>query len=112
MAFKYILKEIISLLCYIMENNNLLDLNDDILNFIGKYVEKDNYDRIKKEKDKQDEFEYVDKMVRLIKREFDIKDRPNVRKYIYQFFADCGVCKEDEVINEYLTLRKLNLKRK
>ena len=28
-----------------MENNNLLDLNDDILNIIGKYVQKDNLTR-------------------------------------------------------------------
>ena len=35
-----------------MENNNLLDLNDDILNIIGKYVKKDNLTRelVKKNK--------------------------------------------------------------
>jgi hypothetical protein len=28
-----------------MENMNLLDLDDDILNIIGDYVKKDNFDR-------------------------------------------------------------------
>ena len=77
------------------ENKNLLDLNDDILIIIGKYVKKDNYDRMKREKDKQDGFKYVDKMVILIKREFDT---PNVRKCTCQFFAECGVPKDEEVI--------------
>ena len=41
-------------------NTNLLDLNNDILEFIGDYVKKDNHDRISNEKLKQDILEYVD----------------------------------------------------
>ena len=96
-----------------MENNNLLNLNDDdVLNIIGKYVEKDNYNRIKREEDKQWRFKYADQMVKSYKRNYGIKDRPSIWKYIYQFFPDWGFQKDEEVINEYVTLKKLNLKRK
>jgi hypothetical protein len=38
-----------------MENNkiNLLDLNNDILNIVGRYVKEDNKERIKKKKYKK-----------------------------------------------------------
>ena len=49
--FKILLKEIFSLVCYMMKNNiNLLDLDNDILNIIGDYVKKDNNRRIRKER--------------------------------------------------------------
>ena len=45
-----------------MEKINLLDLDYDILNIIGDYVKKDNFDRMdieRMEKFKQDVFEYL-----------------------------------------------------
>ena len=48
-----------------MENINLLDLDHDILNIIGDYVQKDNHDRISNEKLKQDILEYVDTKMKI-----------------------------------------------
>ena len=45
---------------YNMDQFNLLDLNNDVLNIIGNYVEKNNDDIISNEKLKQDILEYVD----------------------------------------------------
>ena len=43
-----------------MDQFNLLDFDNDVLNIIGDYVNKDNLDRISNEKLKQDILEYVD----------------------------------------------------
>ena len=64
-------------------NTNLLDLNNDILNIIGDYVKKD--------------------------KSMKYPSRPNLRKFIYYTFSLIEV-KNEEIINEYLTLKKLNLK--
>jgi hypothetical protein len=52
-------------------------------------------------------FKYVNRKVREIKKEYNIKDRLFVRNYIYQFFGDCGFGSNSEIIKEYLTLKKL-----
>jgi hypothetical protein len=49
-------------------NTNLLDLNNDILEFIGDYVKKDNLDRISNEKLKQDMLENVDERMKIERR--------------------------------------------
>ena len=40
-----------------------------------------------------------------------IKDKPSVIIFVYHFFGDCGIGRrENAMIEEYLTLKKLNLK--
>ena len=119
-----------------MENNNinLLDLNNDILNIIGGYVKKDNKERIKEEKLKKDFFNLIDhemKCVRKAARKEKRKvGRADARLCIYSFFCDfyyiyydeCDTYDKkefdkkfkiiDELNEEYLTLKKLNLKKK
>ena len=105
-----------------MDQFNLLDFDNDVLNIIGDYVKKDNHIRMeqtKKEKyyERKDEeskkwiFKYVDEKVKGLKRDFDIKDKPSVIIFVYHFFGDCGIGRrENAMIEEYLTLKKLNLK--
>ena len=91
-----------------MMNTNLLDLNNDILNIIGGYVKKDNIEREKKES----AFKFVDNELKCLRKDKSIKypSRPNLRKFIYYIFSLIEV-KNEEIINEYLTLKKLNLKK-
>ena len=88
-------------------NTNLLDLNNDILNIIGDYVKKDNIEREEKERS----FKFVDNELKCIRKDKSMKypSRPNLRKFIYYTFSLIEV-KNEEIINEYLTLKKLNLK--
>jgi hypothetical protein len=88
-------------------NTNLLDLNNDILNIIGDYVKKDNIEREEKER----AFKFVDNELKCIRKDKSMKypSRPNLRKIIYYTFSLIEV-KNEEIINEYLTLKKLNLK--
>ena len=99
-------KKLFSILYYNM-NTNFLDLNDDILNIIGGYVKKDNIEREKKER----AFKFVDNELKCIRKDKSMKypSRPNLRKIIYYTFSLIEV-KNEEIINEYLTLKKLNLK--
>ncbi len=88
-------------------NTNLLDLNNDILNIIGDYIKKDNIERDEKER----AFKFVDNELKYLKKDKSMKypSRPNLRKFIYFTFSLIEV-KNEEIINEYLTLKKLNLK--
>ena len=111
-----------------MENMNLLDLDNDILNIIGGYVKKDNLDNFLKEKLKQDLVNYVDIQMKIEKkdarkRKFYISRR-DLRSLIWVYFV--SFCKNHigmdfmnaqdmygeiiEMYNEYLKLKKLNLK--
>jgi hypothetical protein len=89
-------------------NTNLLDLDNDILNIIGDYVKKDNIEREKKER----AFKFVDNELKCLRKDKDIKypSRPNLRKFIYFTFSLIEI-KNEEIINEYLTLKKLKLKK-
>jgi hypothetical protein len=58
-----------------MDCFNILDLDNDVLNIIGEKVNIDNYYRIFEEGQKEWILKYD-----ASKREFDIKDRPSVRK--------------------------------
>ena len=115
-----------------MENMNFLDLDNDILNIIGGYVKKDNIERDfqeYKEKMKQHLFECVDigmmierKKARKVKQ---YMGRPYIRYQIWVYFEKyCHVRYGTEYLNdhdnyseinnfynEYLTLKKLNLKK-
>ena len=86
-------------------NTNLLDLNNDILNIIGDYVKKDNIDRIEK-------FKQVDKLYNTLKRIVVVKrKKPIMRRLIANYFYLLNV-KDFGIIDEYLALKKLNLKNK
>ena len=88
-----------------MMNTNLLDLNNDILNIIGDYVKKDNIDRI-------DNFEKVDILYNILNRIGQVKrQKPIMRTLIANYFYLLNI-KDFGIIDEYLTLKKLNLKNK
>ena len=88
-----------------MMNTNLLDLNNDILNIIGDYVKKDNIDRI-------DHFEKVDILYNILNRIGQVKrQKPIMRQLIANYFYLLNI-KDFGIIDEYLTLKKLNLKNK
>jgi hypothetical protein len=86
-------------------NTNLLDLNNDILNVIGDYVKKDNADRMEK-------FKQVDILYDILKRIGQVKrKKPIMRQLIANYFYLLNI-KDFKIIDEYLTLKKLNLKNK
>ena len=88
-----------------MMNTNLLDLNNDILNIIGDYVKKDNIDRI-------ENFEKVDILYNILNRIGQVKrQKPIMRTLIANYFYLLNI-KDFGIIDEYLTLKKLNLKNK
>jgi len=88
-----------------MMNTNLLDLNNDILNIIGDYVKKDNIDRI-------DHFEKVDILYNILNRIGQVKrQKPIMKQLIANYFYLLNI-KDFGIIDEYLTLKKLNLKNK
>ena len=85
-----------------MENMNLLDLDNDVLNIIGDYVKKDNVDRDEVKKNSI-------KLFKIIKNtRFDKKD---TRDLIINYFYVNNI-QDIETIDLYLTLMKMNLKRK
>ena len=86
-------------------NINLLDLDNDILNIIGDYVKKDNIDRI-------ENFEKVDVLYNILNRIGQVKrQKPIMRTLIANYFYLLNI-KDFGIIDEYLTLKKLNLKNK
>ena len=88
-----------------MMNTNLLDLNNDILNIIGDYVKKDNIDRI-------ENFEKVDILYNILNRIGQVKKNKKImRILIVNYFILLNI-KDFGIIDEYLTLKKLNLKNK
>ena len=88
-----------------MMNTNLLDLNNDILNIIGDYVKKDNIDRI-------ENFEKVDILYNILNRIGQVKRNKKImRILIVNYFILLNI-KDFGIIDEYLTLKKLNLKNK
>ena len=107
---------------------NLLDLDNDILNIIGDYVKKDNLERLEKERmDKlqQDVFEYLNIQLKE-DRKFSRKHNShmsrhdtrtqlwwNFKSFVRQYFDnidDDKATKIMKIFNEYLTMKKLNLK--
>ena len=86
-------------------NTNLLDLNNDILNIIGDYVKKDNFER-------KESFEKVDILYNILNRIGQVKrQKPIMRQLIANYFYLLNI-KDFKIIDEYLTLKKLNLKNK
>ena len=91
-------------------NTNLLDLNNDILNIIGGYVKQDNADRM--EKLIKESFKQVDVLYSILKRIAQVKrQKPIMRTLIANYFYLLNI-KDFGIIDEYLTLKKLNLKNK
>ena len=113
-----------------MDQFNLLDLNNDVLNIIGDYVKQDNNIREFNELIKKDIFDYVDIKMKIKRKEardeFNHVSRSYIRYLIWECFAEFyynyfGVKyfnahdnygKIKKIYNEYLTLKKLNLKEK
>ena len=111
-------------------NTNLLDLNNDILNIIGDYVKTDNDEREFNELIKKDIFDYVDIKMKIKRKEardeYKHVSRSYTRYLIWTCFVDFfynnfGIeylnnndkyGKIRKIYNEYLTLKKLNLKEK
>ena len=112
-----------------MEKINLLDLDNDILNIIGDYIKKDNLERMKEE-EKQNKkielFNYVDFKMKHIRKEARKENRTvgraDARLCSFSFFSSFyraninndynDYDKMNEMFEEYLTLKKLNLKKK
>ena len=95
-----------------MEKVNLLDLNNDVLNIIGDYVKKDNFERITTDYNKrQDEktkkiiFKYVSSQLKEIKK--ICKDKLMIIKFIDMYFSKCGIFKNHPYIEEYLKLKNI-----
>ena len=91
-----------------MENMNLLDLDDDILNIIGDYVKKDNHDRLKK---REEVIRNSIKLFEILKKSKWNDNKPAMRHVIINYFYVNNI-RDIETIDLFLTLVKLNLKRK
>ena len=90
-----------------MENMNLLDLDNDILNIIGGYVKRDNHDRLQRE----DVIRNSIKLFEILKKAKWNDDKPSMRHLIVNYLYVNNI-RDIETIDIYLTLMKLNLKRK
>ena len=90
-----------------MENMNLLDLDNDVLNIIGDYVKQDNHDRLQRE----DVIRNSIKLFKIIKKSGWNDDKPSMRHLILNYLYVNNI-RDIETIDTYLTLMKLNLKRK
>ena len=101
---------------YNMDQFNLLDLDNDVLNIIGDiigdYVKKDNNIREFNELIKKEIFNEADKLFKRSNKRYQCPDdKPSQRRVIINYFYVNGI--EDMIIiDEYLTLKKLNLKNK
>ena len=91
-----------------METINLLDLDNDILNVIGDYVKKDNHDRLKK---REEVIRNSIKLFEILKKAKWNDDKPSMRHLIVNYFYVNNI-RDIETIDIYLTMMKLNLKRK
>ena len=92
-----------------MKTINLLDLDNDVLNIIGDYVKQDNIKR-----------EYIVvheigknsiNLFKIIKKSQWNDNKPAMRLFIINYFYVNNI-RDIEIIDIYLTLMKLNLKRK
>ena len=113
-----------------MENMNLLDLDNDVLNIIGDYVKQDNLEREFNKLIKKEIFDYVDIKMKIKRKEardeYNHVSRSYTRyliqvcfaEYFGEYFgieylnANANYVKITKIYNEYLTLKKLNLKEK
>ena len=92
-----------------METINLLNLNNDILNIIGDYVKQDNRKR---------EYIVMDEicknsinLFKIIKKSKWNDNKPAMRRFIVNYFYVNNI-QDIETVDIYLSLMKLNLKRK
>jgi hypothetical protein len=92
-----------------METINLLDLDNDILNVIGDYVKKDNHDREFQEYMRMRKIET--NAINLFKIIKNFRWKKHMRQFIINYFYINSIT-NIETIDIYLSLMKLNLKRK
>ena len=92
-----------------METINLLNLDNDILNIIGDYVKQDNRKR---------EYIVMDEicknsinLFKIIKKSKWNDNKPAMRRFIVNYFYVNNI-QDIETVDIYLSLMKLNLKRK
>ncbi len=71
-----------------------------------KEMRKNQRNGICEEEPKEWILKYVDSKLRETKQEIDTNDRPSVRKFVHQFWGDCCIGSNSEMINNYLTLNK------
>ena len=97
---------------YNMDKFNLLDLDNDVLNIIGDYVKQDSNIREFHELIKKEIFNEADKLFKRLNKKYQYPDnKPSQRRVIIIKIYVNGI--EDMIIiDEYLTLKKLNLKKK
>ena len=88
-----------------MMNTNLLDLNNDILNIIGDYVKEDNLER-------KEIFKKVDILYNILNRIGQVKRNKKIMRILIANYFYLLNIKDFGIIDEYLTLKKLNLKNK
>ena len=92
-----------------MKTINLLDLDNDVLNIIGDYVKQDNSKR---------EYIVMDEicknsinLFKIIKKSKWNDNKPAMRRFIVNYFYVNNI-QDIETVDIYLSLMKLNLKRK
>ncbi len=83
-----------------MMNTNLFDLDNDILNIIGDFVEKDNGYRIEKEEDFANTDNYINQL-----RENNKLNKYEIEEVPYSSLFK--LCYTPEDIKEYVVSRKL-----
>ena len=96
---------------YNMDQFNLLDLDNDVLDIIGDYVKKDNDERDFQKYLMEEIGKNSIKLFKIIKKSIWNDNKPAMRHFIINFFYVNNI-RDIETIDIYLTLMKLNLKRK
>ena len=94
-----------------MENMNLLDLNNDVLNIIGDYVCADNDERDFQKYLREEVKTNSIKLFKILKKAKWNDDKPSMRHLIINYLYVNNI-RDIETIDAFLTLMKLNLKRK
>ena len=92
-------------------NTNLLDLNNDILNIIGRYVKADNDERDFQKYLRGEVINNSIKLFEILKKSKWNDNKPAMRHVIVNYFYVNNI-RDIETIDIYLNLMKLNLKQK
>ena len=94
-----------------MDQFNLLDLDNDVLNIIGDYVKQDNDERDFQKYLREEVIHNSLKLFEIIKKAKWDDDKPSMRHLIVNYLYVNNI-RDIETIDTFLTLMKLNLKRK
>ena len=94
-----------------MDQFNLLDLNNDVLDIIGDYVKADNDEKEFQKHLRGEVIHNSFKLFEIIKKAKWNDDKPSMRHLIVNYLYVNNI-RDIETIDIFLTLIKLNLKRK